>query len=185
MKNMELSKNYKKTKNLINILSSLSVIILGCLFFIVPRVSDMEPNKILFLAMLLYFGVKISEYILTRKSRDSECIWVAIASFLAATAGLEYGEIASNILVSISLSVWILILTIVKLIKINEYRDEENNLMYLNIITMSLFLLAGVLSVITIYQVAISINLILGFFFVIEGLLHTIEVTIPIAKENK
>jgi len=165
MKNKELSKDYKKTKNIINIISSVSIVILGCLFFIVPRVSEMEPNKILFIAMLIYFGIKISEYILTRKSRDSECIWVAIASFLAATAGLEYGEIASNILVSISLSVWILILTIVKLIKINEYRYAENTLMYLNIVTMSLFLLSGVLSVITIYQEAISINMILGYFF--------------------
>lgn len=185
MKNKELSKDYKKTKNIINIISSVSIVILGCLFFIVPRVSEMEPNKILFIAMLIYFGIKISEYILTRKSRDSECIWVAIASFLAATAGLEYGEIASNILVSISLSVWILILTIVKLIKINEYRDAENNLMYLNIVTMSLFLLSGVLSVITIYQEVISINMILGYFFIIEGILHTTEVAIPIAKEYK
>lgn len=184
MKNIEMSKNYKKTKNIINIISSFSVILLGCLFFIVPRISDMEPNKILFISMLLYFGIKISEYILTRKSRDSECIWVAIASFLAATAALEYGEYASNIIVSISLSVWILILTIVKLIKINEYRDKENNLMFLNIITMSLFLLSGILSVVTIYRELISINITLAFFLIAEGIFHTIEVISFIAKEN-
>ena len=184
MNNKELSKNYTKTKNTINILSSVSVIILGILFFIVPNVSNMEPNKILFIVMLIYFGIKISEYILTRKSRDSECIWVAIASFLASTAALQYGELESNVLVSMSLSVWILILTIVKLIKINEYRDAENNLMYLNIITMSLFLLAGVLSVVSIYRVVININMILGFFFIIEGILHTIEVVVA-TKQKK
>ena len=36
MNNKELSKNYTNTKNTINILSSLSIVILGILFFIVP-----------------------------------------------------------------------------------------------------------------------------------------------------
>lgn len=185
MNNRELSKNYKKTKNLVNFISSLSIIILGILFFIVPTVSNMEPNKILFVVMLLYFGVKISEYILTRKSRDSETIWVAIACFLASASAIQYGSIASNILVSVSLSVWVLILTIIKLIKINEYREQENTLMYINIVTMSLFILLGVLSVVSIYREIVSINLILGFFFIIEGILHSLEVGIRITKENK
>lgn len=185
MNNRELSKNYRKTKNLINFVCSLSIVILGILFFLVPTISDMEPNKILFIVMLLYFGVKISEYILTRRSKDSETIWVAIACFLAAASAIQYGSIASNILVSVSLSVWVLILTIIKLIKINEYRDQENTLMYLNIVTMSLFILLGILSVITIYKEIVSINLVLGFFFIVEGILHTLEVGIRITKENK
>ena len=185
MKNRELSKNYKKTKNLINFVCSLSIFILGMLFFIVPTISDMESNKILFIVMLLYFGVKISEYILTRKSRDSETIWVSIACFLSAASAIQYGEIASNVLVSVSLSVWVLILTIIKLIKINEYREQENTLMYLNVVTMSLFILLGVLSVVSIYQEVVSINLILGFFFIVEGILHSLEVGIRITKENK
>jgi len=184
MNNKELSKNYIKTKNVINILSSISVILLGSLFFIVPNVSDMESNKILFIVMLIYFGIKISEYILTRKLKDSECIWVAIANILASTAALQYGELESNMLVSISLSVWILILTIIKLIKINEYREAENNLMYLNIITMSMFLLAGTLSVITIYREVISINLIMGFFLIVEGILHTLEIAFAIKSKK-
>ena len=185
MKNRELSKNYRKTKNFINFLSSMSVVILGSLFFLIPTISEMEPNKILFIVMLLYFGIKICEYILTRKAKDAEAIWVSISSFLAASAAIQYGSIESNILVSISLSVWIVILTIIKLIKINEYREEENALMYLNIVTMSLFVLVGILSVISIYYQTISINLILGFFFITEGILHSFEVAIRIIKENK
>ena len=184
MNNKELSKNYIKTKNIINFLSAISVILLGSLFFVVPNVNNMESNKILFVVMLIYFGIKISEYILTRQSKDSECIWVAIANILASTAALQYGELESNVLVSISLSVWILILTIIKLIKINEYRDAENNLMYLNIITMSLFLLTGTLSVITIYKEIININMIIGFFLIIEGILHTIEIVFAIKQKK-
>lgn len=185
MKNRELSRNYKKTKDLVNFISSTSIILLGTLFFIVPPLSDMESNKILFIVMLLYFGVKISEYILTRKSRDSETIWVSIACFLAAASAIQYGSLESNILVSVSLSVWALILVIIKLIKVNEYRDEENPLMYLNIVTMSLFTLLSIMSVISIYKEILNINLILGFFFTVEGFLHTIETGIRIAKENK
>lgn len=185
MKNRELSKNYRKTKNIINFYSSLSVVILGILFFLVPTISNMESNKILFVVMLLYFGIKISEYILTNKAKDSETIWVAIANALAAGAAIQYGTIESNILVSVSLSVWVLILTIIKLIKINEYRDQENTLMYFNIVTMSLFVLLGVLSVISIYREVVNINLILGFFFIVEGILHSLEVGIRIVKETK
>lgn len=185
MKNRELSKDYIKTKNFINIMSSLSVVILGIFFFLIPTISDMEPNKILFVIMLLYFGIKISEYILTRKSKDNETIWVAIANALAAAAAIQYGSVESNVLVSVSLSVWILMLTIIKLIKINEYRDEENTLMYFNIVTMSLFVLIGILSVISIYRTIISINLILGFFFIIEGILHSLETGFRIGKENR
>ena len=178
MKNKELSKDYKKTKKIINFISSISIIILGLLFFIVPYISDMESNKILFVVMLIYFGVKICEYILTRKSRDSECIWVAIACILASAGALQYDSVKSNLLVSISLSTWSLMLIIIKLIKINELREKENNLMFLNILTMSLFMLSSILSIITIYKELISINLVLGFFFIAEGILHTIEVVI-------
>ena len=141
-------------------------------------------TAILFVVMLIYFGIKISEYILTRKAKDVEAIWVAIANFLAAAAAIQYGSIESNILVSVSLSVWVLILTIIKLIKINEYRDAENTLMYFNIVTMSLFILIGVLSVISIYRTIVNINLILGFFFIVEGILRSLEVGIRITKEN-
>ena len=57
--------------------------------------------------------------------------------------------------------------------------------MYLNIVTMSLFVLVGILSVISIYYQTISINLILGFFFITEGILHSFEFAIRIIKENK
>ena len=185
MNNRELTKNFKQTKNLINFVSSVSIIILGALFFIIPYVSNMESNKILFIVMLIYFGIKISEHILTRKSRESENIWVAIACFLSAASAIQYGELASNLLISISLSVWALILTIIKLIIINDYREQENNLMYVNIITMSLFILISLLSVITIYRESVNINMVLGFFFIVEGILHSLEVGIRITKENK
>ena len=77
MKNRELSKNYRKTKNFINFLSSMSVVILGSLFFLIPTISEMEPNKILFIVMLLYFGInslslESSQKVSTASGRDEK-----------------------------------------------------------------------------------------------------------------
>lgn len=185
MKNRELTRNYKKTKNFVNFICSFLTFILGLLFFIIPSVSNMEPNKILFIVMLLYFGIKVSEYILTRKSKDNETIWIAIACILGAASAIEYMELDSNILIAVSLGIWGLMLTIIKLIKINDYRDTENPLMYLNIITMSLFILVGIMSIISIYRETINTNTMMGFFFTINGLLSIFETTISIIKERK
>lgn len=184
MKNRELTKNYNKTKNFVNFICNALTFILGLLFFIIPTVSNMEPNKILFIVMLLYFGIKVSEYILTRQSHDNELVWTFIACALGAASAIEYMELKPSTLVSIALGVWILIMTIIKLIKITEYRENENNLMYVNIITMSLFVMIGVLSIISIYRNIFNINLIMGFFFIINGLLCTFEVTIKILTKS-
>ena len=185
MNNRELSKNYTKTKNYVNFICNALTFILGLLFFIMPTVSNMETNKIFFVVMLLYFGIKVSEYILTRRSHDNELIWTFIACALGAASAIEYMELEPNILVSIALGVWILIMTIIKLIKITEHRENEDNLMYVNIITMSLFVMIGVLSVITIYRNILNPNLMMGFFFLINGILCTSEVGIRIIKEKK
>ena len=185
MKNKELSKDYEKTKNFINFICSFLVFLLGMLFFIIPSVGSMETNKILFIVMLSYFGIKICEYILTRKSKDNEAIWIAIACILGAAGAVEYVELDSNLLVSVSLGTWVLILTIIKLIKINEYRDEENALMYLNIVSMSLFVLTGVMSIVSIYNNVINTNMVMGFFFLTNGILTIFETSIRIVKEKK
>ncbi len=175
----------KKQKDYTNFICSSLIFVLGFLSFLIPASIKVEPHKLLCAIMIIYFGIKICEGFLTRKYSEMEHIWIAVACALSAASIFAYKDLNSNILVSISLGIWILILVIVKLIKITEYRESENNLMYFNIVTLSVFTMIGVLSILTIYFNQININLILAFFFFINGILCLSETEARILKDNK
>jgi uncharacterized membrane protein HdeD (DUF308 family) len=68
---------------------------------------------------------------------------------------------------------------------LDYYHDRENGMFYVNLITFSLFLLLGLLTSINLYFSQTVQILMLGFFFVINGLLNLAEDGIRILLTSK
>ena len=71
-------------------------------------------------------------------------------------------------------------MAVIKLIKLDYYHDRENGMFYVNLVTFSLFLLIGILTSVNLYFSETVQVLMLGFFFVINGLLNLAEDAIRI-----
>lgn len=184
------NKKEQTFKNILNIVISIILIFLGIFLLIFPWFGESSPNKLLYLLFVIYGGIKIIEYILTRNDKDYEDLYTGIACVLAATSGFKFASYSTPMVLSITLASWVGIMSIIKLIKLDYYHDRQNKMLYVNLITFSLFLLLGLLTSINLYYEVTVQTLMLGFFFVVNGILNLAEDGIRILidsfeKENK
>ena len=168
-------KNEVKSKNIVLIITSILVLLIGMAFFLSEFISAMEGCLIFYVAMLLYFGCEFTNYLLTRKISGMNHLYISLACLIASVSGLKYMNEPTNMVLSITVAGWMIIMVIIKLIRIEELRNQLNNSVFINIFSMSLFILLGFLVITNLYLGISNECLMLGFFFVANGILNIIE----------
>ena len=165
-----------KLRDKTNLIVSSVLLLIGLLILVVPFLGFMEPNMLLYVVFSIYALIKIIEVIITKNyGGDNEDIYTAIACALAAISGFKYINYDPPMVLSITLASWVSIMAIIKLIKLDYYHDRENGMLYVNLVTFSLFILIGLLTSINLYFNETVQVLMLGFFFIINGLLNLAE----------
>lgn len=168
-------KKERNFKSVLNISVSFILILLGITLLIFPWFGEVKPNKLLYIIFSVYGLIKMIEYLLTRKDKDYEDLYTSIACLLAASSGLKFLKLSTPMVLSITLVSWVAIMAIIKLIKLDYYHDNESKMFYVNLITFSLFILLGLLTSINLYYEVTVQTLMLGFFFIVNGLLNLAE----------
>lgn len=175
MKNIKLTKDEVKTKNIILIITSILVLLIGVSFFFNNYITFINGCEIFYVVMLLYFGCEFTNYLLTRKVTGMNSLYISLACLIASVSGLKYMSEPTNMVLSITLAGWMIIMVVIKLIRIEELRKELNNSVFINIFSMSLFILLGFLVITNLYKGISNESMMLGFFFVANGVLNIIE----------
>jgi len=175
MKNNDIIKDKIKSKNIILILTSVFILFIGISFFFSEYITYFDGNQIFYIAMLLYFGAEFTNYLLTRKETGLHSLYTSLACIIASVSGLLYMDEKTNMVLSITIASWMVIMVVIKLIKIEELRNEMNYSIFINIFSLSLFILLGFLCVTNLYRSINNPCLILGFFFTTNGILNMIE----------
>ena len=178
-------KKERTKKNKINLICSAILLLVGLAMFILPWIKILDPVKILYVVYSIYALVKLVEYFLTRNGSDLENLYTAIASALAAISGFIFINYEPIIVLSMTLASWVAVMSIIKLIKLDYYHDRENGMLYVNLITFSLFILLGLLTSINLYFNETVQYIMLAFFFVVNGLLMLAENGIRILVTSK
>ena len=175
MKNINLTKDEVKSKNIILMITSVFVLLIGISFFFNDLIPFLDSCEIFYVVMLLFFGAEFANYLLTRKITGMHSLYIALTCLIASVSGLKYMNESSNMVLSITLAGWMVIMIIIKLIRIEDLRKEINNSVFINIFSMSLFILLGFLVVTNLYNGISNECFILGFFFTANGVLNLIE----------
>lgn len=182
---MRNSNKKNKLRDRVNIIVSGVLVLIGVFMLIFPFLGYIAPNSLLYIVFSIYALIKIIEVIITPKTSDHEDIYTAIACALAAVSGFKFAGENSAMVLSITLASWVAIMAIIKLIKLDYYHDRENGMFYVNLVTFSLFILLGLLTSINLYFNETVQILMLGFFFVVNGLLNLAEDSIRILATSK
>lgn len=178
---MIFKRKKQNKKNIINLIASSTLLIFGIALLIFPRFGINNPINIMYIAFAVYALVKLIEYFLTKNGSDFENLYSSIASAIAALSGFRFASYENIPLVlSLTLITWIFIMAIIKLIKLDYYHDRENGMVYVNLVTFTLFILIGILTSINLYFEQTVQSLMLGFFFLINGVLSLAENAIRI-----
>lgn len=164
-----------KKENKINIGISIIILLLGIIIQLLARIITLETNKILNIALGIYGLIKLIEYILTKPKKDYEIISTSIISFLISLSGIFLMNNNKPIILGITLAIWISLMSIIKLIKLDNLDDKKNKMFYINLYTFIIFILVGLSTCINLYFNQTVQYLILGYLFIIIGLLDLTE----------
>ena len=107
-----------------------------------------------------------------------EGLYTALASILIGIADL-YFPFTNNVVLPISIMAWAMLMSIIKVIKADYYNDRRDRVWKFKMVTLAVFMVISVLT-----SVALNYNsnvqlLIIGYYFVINGILELSE---PIVK---
>ena len=87
---------------------------------------------------------------------------------------------------ALCLLIWIILLSLIKLKKSDYYNDRKNKVWIFKIITLILFILSGLLTTMNLYYENDIQVLILGYFFLIHGMLELFDpITIYLYEQKK
>lgn len=174
-------------KQIYNLISSLFIVLIGVILLVSRNLILDNANDLLYAIMYLYAFIKIIEYFMTKTAGDYENLLIAMASVIAGTAGIVFNFASTPIVLSITLISWVAVLAIIKLIKVDYLMDRQNKMWYAEIIALGIFILVGILTSINLYFSVNVQTLMLGFFFLITGIIEMIYPLIAsfAAKENK
>ena len=162
-----------KNKQVYSLITSLLIIIVGTLLLSLRNIMD-SANYLFYLIMGFYALIKLIEYFMTKKVNDYKNLLIAVVSLLAGSIPIIFNLNNTPIVLSISLMSWVSLTAIIKLIKVDYLMDRQNRMWYAEIISLGLFILVGILTSINLYFSYTIQTIILGFFFLITGILDLI-----------
>ncbi len=171
-------------KNQIRLFGGVLIILLGVFFLIYPELGVLNLKIVLAVSLGLIAIIKAIEYFLTREKKDYEFILYSLASLLASISFIVFYKEKSPLSLSLCLMGWIAIISIIKLIKIDYYMDRKNNMWYVRMVSFTLFILVGILTSINLYYTQMIQTLIIGYFFIVCGILEISDPAITLLKKE-
>lgn len=164
-----------KRKTMVDFIVAAVLIILGSVILTFPLFKLLDV-KYIFMGVLGFYGLmNLLQFLLTTESKDYEGLFTMIASVatIILLGFLDVDDSALNL--ALVLFVWISMMSLIKLKKIDYYHDRKKKIWLLRMITLILFILSGLLSVINLYYEAEVQILVLGFFYFIHGILEFVD----------
>lgn len=164
-----------KRKIIVDFITAVSLIIVGSLVLTFPLLKIINV-KYIFIGVLAFYGImNLIQFILTSKDKDYEGMLTMIASIITLLL-LGFLEVDNNPMnLALTLFVWIVLMSLIKLKKCDYYHDRHRPIWIFRIVTLILFILIGLLSVINLYYEAQVQILVLGFFYFIHGVLELVD----------
>jgi uncharacterized membrane protein HdeD (DUF308 family) len=170
--------DYMKTKQFIDIIIEGVLLLFGLIVMVLGIVGYTNIKVVFVSALFTYAIFNFIQYYLTRKSKDMEGLYTALASILIGIADL-YFPFTNNVVLPVSIMIWAMLMSIIKVIKADYYNDRRDKVWKFKMVTLAVFMVISVLT-----SVALNYNsnvqvLIIGYYFVINGILELSE---PIVK---
>lgn len=175
------NKTETNKRDKMNLIVSGVLILFGIILVVYPLFGEMSPIKLLYMVFSVYGIIKLIEYVKSKTYGDKEDLFAGIICIIYTLVGIKFMNNDTPLVLSISLASWTGFMAIIKLVKLDYYHDRSNEMIYTNLTTFALFLLIGLLTSINLYFDNTVQTLILGYFFIINGLLNLLEDAVRIA----
>jgi len=168
-----------KRKQKIDLYVALSLVVLGTIILIMPLLNITNIKYMLIIIFALYSIINIIQFILTKESNDYEGMQTFLASIISLVACTLIDVAKSPKNLAMVLMLWIIIMSLCKLKKIDYYHDRKDNMWQIHLVTLLLFIVSGLLTCFNLAYSKEVQTLVIGFFMFIHG---TLELFDPVVK---
>lgn len=164
-----------KRKQIVDSVTAVLLIVIGSVVLIFPLLNIINV-KYIFIGVLTFYGImNLIQFLLTSKDKDYEGLFTMFASIVALLIIALRSPDLTPLDLALTLFIWMSLMSLIKLKKCDYYHDRHKNIYILKIITLILFILSGLLTVINLYYQAKVQVLVLGFFYFIHGILELVD----------
>lgn len=168
-----------KYKQKVDTIASLALILIGTILLLLPLYKINSLKWINLIIYSAYSIINLIRFILTRKSKDYEGLYTFFASLAVAIFSIIFKSETSPLNLSLTLMIWIILMSLIKLKKADYYHDRRDRMWKINIFNLGMFVLCGLLTSINLYYEATVQIIVIGFFFMINGILEVFD---PLVK---
>lgn len=162
-------------KQKVELIIATFLVICGSLVLIFPLFKFIEV-KLIFIAVLAVYGLlNLIKFILVKDSKDYEGLFTLFASIITLVIAYFLDIDTVPWYLALTLFIWIIFMSLIKLKKADYYNDRKNKVWILEIVSLILFILSGLLTTINLYYENDIQVLVLGYFYLIHGILELID----------
>ena len=151
------------------------LVLIGGLIMVLPLFNIISVKKVFILVISLYSIIHLIKNFLILESKEYSGFSTSLAC-VAVLIILLFKDINDNPLnLALILFIWIILMSLIKLKESDYYHDHKNRLWELNIVNLILFIFTGILTTVNLYCTPDIQILVLGFFFLVNGILDLMD----------
>lgn len=172
-------------RTLVEFITAWFLVLCGGLITVLP-IFNVTNVKLVFIIVIAMYGIiHLIKNVFILNAKDYSGFRTAISSVAALVLMLFMDINDSPWNLALILFIWIILISLTKLKESDYYHDRKSKLWELNIINLILFILTGVLTAINLYYTGDIQILVLGFFFLINGILELMDPLVAYILEKK
>lgn len=171
-------------KNKVDFYTGILLFLLSIVILLMPIFSVSNVNLLLKIILLFYTIVNLGRYILNYKTKDYEGLFTALVSLILFIILLCYKVENSSLQLSLVLFAFVACYAFIRLKKADYYNDRKNKMWILEITTLIVFIISGLLTSFSILLTNETNIFMIGFLFFINGFIEIIDPIVNFIKEK-
>ena len=162
-------------RTLVEFITAWILIIEAAIIMILPIFNIMNIRIVFILTISLYGIIHMIKNFALINAKDFSGFNSALSCVVALVLLLFLDINDSPWNLALVLFIWIILMSLTKLKESDYYHDRKNKLWELNIVNLILFIISGILTAISLNYTGDIQILVIGFFFLINGILELMD----------
>ena len=163
----------KKQKYMIEIIIAIFMIISGAITLMLPMIGITNVKEVVCFVFGFIALINFGSFIKSPKDKDMESITTFLIILITCALYLALENKPINL--ALVLLLFVGLISLIRLKKADFYNDRKNKVWKVQIITLGVFILTGILTAINLYYQSEVQILMFGYFFLINGILELID----------
>lgn len=161
-------------KQLTPVVLAILLIIIGVVIIALPVLDFVNLKVTLFSSFGLIALFNLISFIITYKDKDLESLLTFIVSGLILFL-VVYLDLTKFVNVAMILMIWVAFISLVRLKKADYYNDRKNKAWIIQMVSIAIFILTGLLTAVNLSYSSTIQTLLFGYFFLINGILELVD----------